>query len=208
MTLLIEFFYHGQEPPVGQGLLIIEDSWPHSFRHTTLGKTPLYEWSVSRRDLYLTTNNTHNRQTSMPPAGFEPTIPASERPTQSIGLLWTSDQLVAETSTWRHTTLATDKYPCPRWDSNPQFQQVSGRWDPLLVWVSLLFIEFVFIISSLVILYYFFFGYSLLFLLWLFFIISSLVILYSNDHMSGDIFFTVMITCLVIYIFLIVLCRY
>ena len=33
-----------------------------------------------RRDLYLTTNNTHNRQTSMPPAGFEPTISVGERP--------------------------------------------------------------------------------------------------------------------------------
>ena len=42
-------------------------------------------------------------------------------------VLWTSDQLVAETSTWQHTTLTTDKYPCPRWDSNPRFQQVSGR---------------------------------------------------------------------------------
>jgi hypothetical protein len=31
----------------------------------------------------------------------------------SVGLLWTSDQLVAETSTWQHTTLTTDKYPCP-----------------------------------------------------------------------------------------------
>jgi hypothetical protein len=30
---------------------------------------------------------------------------------QSVGLLWTSDQLVAETSTWQHTTLTTDKYP-------------------------------------------------------------------------------------------------
>jgi len=27
-----------------------------------------------------------------------------------------SDQLVAETSTWQHTTLTTDKYPCHRWD--------------------------------------------------------------------------------------------
>jgi hypothetical protein len=27
-----------------------------------------------------TTNNIHERQTSMPPAGFEPTIPASDRP--------------------------------------------------------------------------------------------------------------------------------
>jgi hypothetical protein len=33
---------------------------------------------------------------------------------QSVGLLWTRDQLVAETSTWQHTTLTTDKYPCPR----------------------------------------------------------------------------------------------
>jgi hypothetical protein len=32
------------------------------------------------RPLYLTTHNTHKRQTSMPLAGFEPAIPASERP--------------------------------------------------------------------------------------------------------------------------------
>jgi len=32
---------------------------------------------------------------------------------QSVGLLWTSDQLVAETSTCQHTTLTTDKHPCP-----------------------------------------------------------------------------------------------
>ena len=36
-------------------------------------------------------------------------------------------------STWQHTTLTTDKYPCPRWDSNPRSQQVSGR-RPLLCW--------------------------------------------------------------------------
>jgi hypothetical protein len=43
---------------------------------------------------------------------------------QSGGLLWTSDQPVADTSTWQHTT---DKHPCPRWDSNPWSQQASGR---------------------------------------------------------------------------------
>ena len=47
---------------------------------TTLGVTPLYEWSVLSRDLSLTTHNTLKRKTSMPPTGFEPTIPASERP--------------------------------------------------------------------------------------------------------------------------------
>ena len=38
------------------------------------------EWSARRRDLYLTAHNIHNRQTSMPPVGFEPTISAGERP--------------------------------------------------------------------------------------------------------------------------------
>ena len=28
---------------------------------------------------------------------------------------------------WQHTTLTTDKHPCPWWDSNPQSQQASGR---------------------------------------------------------------------------------
>ena len=62
-------------------------SWPpHSWgfldrtqRRTTVDRTPLGEWSARRRDLFLTTHNTHN------------------------------------------------KHPCPRWDSNPQSQQASGR---------------------------------------------------------------------------------
>ena len=45
-------------------------------RHTTVGRTPLDEWSARRRDLYLTTHDTHNRQISMPPVGFEPKISA------------------------------------------------------------------------------------------------------------------------------------
>jgi hypothetical protein len=46
---------------------------------------------------------------------------------QFVGLLWTSSQPVAETSTWQHTTLSRDRHPCPRRDSNPQSQQASGR---------------------------------------------------------------------------------
>jgi hypothetical protein len=49
-------------------------------RHTTVGRTPLDEGPARRRDLYLTSHNTHKRQTSMPPVGFEPTILVSERP--------------------------------------------------------------------------------------------------------------------------------
>jgi len=42
----------------------------HTQRRTTVGRTPLDEWSARRRDLYLTTHNSHNRQTSMPPGGI------------------------------------------------------------------------------------------------------------------------------------------
>ena len=66
-----------QQPPVGQGLLVLE---------------------VSR-----------SRMTYDAP--------------QLVGHLSTGDQLVAETSTWQHTTLTTDKHPCPWWDSNPQSQK-------------------------------------------------------------------------------------
>jgi len=52
----------------------------HTQRRTTVGMTPLDEWSARRRDLYLTKHNTHNRRTSMRPVGFEPTISAGEQP--------------------------------------------------------------------------------------------------------------------------------
>ena len=50
-----------QQPSLGQGLLIYEVSISHTQRRTTV-RTPLDEWSARRRDLYLTTHNTHNRQ--------------------------------------------------------------------------------------------------------------------------------------------------
>ena len=52
----------------------------HTRRRSTVGRTPLDEWSARRRDLSLTTHDTHNRQISMPPVGFEPTISEGERP--------------------------------------------------------------------------------------------------------------------------------
>jgi len=47
--------------------------------HATVGRTPLDKRSAWRTDLYLTTHNTHNRQTSMPPVGFETTNSERER---------------------------------------------------------------------------------------------------------------------------------
>ena len=50
-----------------------------TIRHTTLGRTPLYERSARHRDT-STTHNTHKRQISMPSAEFDPANLASERP--------------------------------------------------------------------------------------------------------------------------------
>ena len=77
--LIMYFFYGACSPIAGCGLLILEVFRDHT-RHTTVGRTPLDEWSARRTDLYLTTHNTHNRRTSIIPVGFEPTISAGERP--------------------------------------------------------------------------------------------------------------------------------
>jgi hypothetical protein len=66
-----------KQPLVGQGPLITVASrshsdTPHSCR-TTLDKR-----SARRKDTYVTKHNTHRKRTSMPPVGFELTIPASE----------------------------------------------------------------------------------------------------------------------------------
>ena len=41
----------------------------HTQPHTTIGRTPLDERSASRRNLYLTTHNTHNKQDIHSPGG-------------------------------------------------------------------------------------------------------------------------------------------
>jgi hypothetical protein len=75
------FFPMARQPHMGLGLLVSSRFHDHThLRHTTVGRTPLDEGPARRRDLYLTTHNTHKRQTSMPPVGFKPTIPVSERP--------------------------------------------------------------------------------------------------------------------------------
>jgi len=56
------------------------DHTDHTQRRTTVGRTPLGEWSARRRDLYLTTHDTHSRQTSMPPGGIRTHTLSSEQP--------------------------------------------------------------------------------------------------------------------------------
>jgi hypothetical protein len=61
------FFFYRSTALYGLGLLVSSRFHDHThLRHTTVGRTPLEEWSARRRDLYLTTHSTHNRQTSMP----------------------------------------------------------------------------------------------------------------------------------------------
>jgi len=45
----------------------------------------------------------------------------------SVGLLWMSDQSDAENSTEQHIAFTRERHPCSWRDSNPQFQQASGR---------------------------------------------------------------------------------
>jgi len=65
----------GIQPLVGQGLLI--RGYSITLRHITIGKTD----TCDQPDAEII-HNTHKRQTSMPPAGFKPTIskPAAANP--------------------------------------------------------------------------------------------------------------------------------
>jgi len=78
LALLFKFPFgatasRGSRPPQSRGFL------DHTQWRTTVGRSPLDEWSARRRDLYLTTHNTHNKHPG-PLVGFEPTISAGERP--------------------------------------------------------------------------------------------------------------------------------
>jgi len=77
MAPLTLFFYHGAIAPEGQGLLIVLGFM------ITQNDTPQSVgllWTSDQPDADSSTwqHKTHKRQTSMFPAGFEPTIPASE----------------------------------------------------------------------------------------------------------------------------------
>jgi len=70
-------FCHGSTALSGLGLQIVP-FFEITLRHTTLGRTPLDEWSCRRRDLYLTTHNTRKVQPYMPKSEFEPAVPRKQ----------------------------------------------------------------------------------------------------------------------------------
>jgi hypothetical protein len=66
------------QPPLGKDLLIHEVSRSHYDAPQSVALL----WTsdqIFAETLYLTTHNTHNRQTSVPPVGFEPSTPAGDR---------------------------------------------------------------------------------------------------------------------------------
>jgi hypothetical protein len=75
-----EYFWiheHGSNnrgrPPHYRGFTI-------TLTHTTIGSTPLDEWSAHCWERNLIRHNIHHRHASMLLAGFKPTIPPNERP--------------------------------------------------------------------------------------------------------------------------------
>jgi len=109
-TLSVKISHHTVPPPSSPGSTAPCGPGPPQFRgftitvtHTTLGRTPLDEWSARRRNLYLATYNAHRRRTSTRPAGFEPEISARERPqthARPLGLAFPDTLLI--------------QFPCPR----------------------------------------------------------------------------------------------
>ena len=75
----VSIFFLTQQTLVGHGPLVIEDSRSQSDTPHSVGLLRTSD-QFHRRDLYLKTHNPNKRQTSMFPAGFEPTIPAILRP--------------------------------------------------------------------------------------------------------------------------------
>jgi hypothetical protein len=83
------------------------------------------ETSWMRRPWPTGGSRAKNKQTAIRPLIIKASRSHSDTP-QSVGLLRTRDRSDAETSTWQHTTLTTDKPPQPLRDSNQQSQQARG----------------------------------------------------------------------------------
>jgi len=89
----------------------------HTQRHITVSRNPLDEWSARCRDLYLTTHNTYNRQTSMPRRDSKPQSrqASSRRPTP-----WTARPLGTVRTEFRYFKFSSAKYSVSEKNVNHQ----------------------------------------------------------------------------------------
>jgi hypothetical protein len=80
-------------------------------------------WSAGRRALYLTSHNNQKRQTSMPPAEFEPTIPISERlQTHTLDCTTTGTGLITTQNTY-------NKQFCVSWTLSSYIGHGKEKWS-------------------------------------------------------------------------------
>ena len=86
LSFTVFFIWRNSPPPFQWARASSFTRFLDHYNDAPVCRAPLVEWSARRRDVYLTTHNTHNTQTSMPPVGFVPTISAGERPqTYALG---------------------------------------------------------------------------------------------------------------------------
>ena len=76
----IIYCFPWRNSPYWVNVLFVEDSWSHSDTPHSVGLLWTNDQSDAENSLHLTEHNTHRRKASMPPAGFESTVLASERP--------------------------------------------------------------------------------------------------------------------------------
>lgn len=100
-------------------LITLDDTNTH-----TIDMTPLYQRSVRHRDLYLTRRRIHKRNISMLLAGFEPAIPARDRP-QSYALdrVATSISRFMYSYSYNAFEFCTESTPLRSWSENERREQ-------------------------------------------------------------------------------------
>ena len=111
----------------------------HTQRRSTVGRTPLDEWSARRRDLYLTTHNTHNRKKSMPPVGFEPKISAGERPqTYALDRAVNGTGIISQMQSENHCSCISFLpfliYRCPSWPHGRRKKLINFLLVSTIMW--------------------------------------------------------------------------
>jgi len=121
-----EFFFIWQDSPQWSKASSFTRFLDHTQGRTTVRRTPLDEWSACRRDLYLTTHDNHNRQTSVPPGGIRNHNP-SKRAAADLGL--------GPRGHWGRHNIGNYTSKCIRaWDlsSSRRYDRVWVFWDVLL----------------------------------------------------------------------------
>jgi len=86
-------------------------------RHTALGRTRLLERSARRRDLYLTTLNTHNRKTSVPrghsnPQSQHARVAAATGISELSSLHLKKKEVTKWDKSWCHVTFQSRDFSC------------------------------------------------------------------------------------------------